>query len=211
MRMRKKVNREARLEKCGAIHITSPTDYKGKWATLFDNSNPIHLEIGCGKGGFISQLAAQNPEINYIAMEKCTDVIIMAMEKIQSLGLKNVYFINGDAAQLPDILEKEEISRIYVNFCDPWPKSHHKKRRLTHSNFLNIYKALLPTGGELHFKTDNRKLFEFSLNEFADFGVKMQNICLDLHNSNFQGNIMTEYEKNFSEKGFPIFRCELVF
>lgn len=211
MRMRKKVNREARLEKCADLHIKNSTEYKGKWNRLFGNDNQIHLEIGCGKGGFISQLAALNPDINYIAMEKCTDVIIMAMEKVMALGLKNVYFINDDAAQLTEILEKGEVSRIYINFCDPWRKSHHKKRRLTHSNFLNIYKAILPSGGEVHFKTDNRKLFEFSLNEFAGFDVKMQNICLDLHNSDFEGNIMTEYEKNFSEKGFPIFRCELVF
>ena len=211
MRMRKKANREARLEKCNEINIQSPADFKGKWAEKFGNSNPIRLEIGCGKGGFISGLAALNPDINFIAMEKCTDVIIMAMEKIKNSGLKNVLFINGDAAELPEILEKGEIERIYVNFCDPWPKSHHKKRRLTHSNFLNIYKSILPSGGELHFKTDNRKLFEFSLNEFAGFDVKMQNICLDLHASNFEGNIMTEYEKNFSEKGFHIFRCELVF
>lgn len=211
MRMRKKVNREARLEKCADLHIKNSTEYKGKWNRLFGNDNQIHLEIGCGKGGFISQLAALNPDINYIAMEKCTDVIIMAMEKVMALGLKNVYFINDDAAQLTEILEKGEVSRIYINFCDPWRKSHHKKRRLTHSNFLNIYKAILPSGGEVHFKTDNRKLFEFSLNEFAGFDVKMRNICLDLHNSDFEGNIMTEYEKNFSEKGFPIFRCELVF
>ena len=211
MRMRKKVNREARLEKCADLHIKNSTEYKGKWNRLFGNDNQIHLEIGCGKGGFISQLATLNPDINYIAMEKCTDVIIMAMEKVMALGLKNVYFINDDAAQLTEILEKGEVSRIYINFCDPWRKSHHKKRRLTHSNFLNIYKAILPSGGEVHFKTDNRKLFEFSLNEFAGFDVKMQNICLDLHNSDFEGNIMTEYEKNFSEKGFPIFRCELVF
>ena len=211
MRMRKKPNREARLEKCSQLHILTPCEHKGKWAELFGNSNPVHLEIGCGKGGFISQLAAINPEINYIAMEKCTDVIIMAMEKVQAAGLKNVFFINGDAAELPDILEKAEVSRIYINFCDPWRKSHHKKRRLTHRNFLAIYKELLPSGGQVHFKTDNRQLFEFSLNEFADFNVKMQNICLDLHNSKFEGNIMTEYEKNFSEKGFPIFRCELIF
>ena len=211
MRMRKKVNREARLEKCADLHIKNSTEYKGKWNRLFGNDNQIHLEIGCGKGGFISQLATLNPDINYIAMEKCTDVIIMAMEKVMALGLKNVYFINDDAAQLTEILEKGEVSRIYINFCDPWRKSHHKKRRLTHSNFLNIYKAILPSGGEVHFKTDNRKLFEFSLNEFAGFDVKMQNICLDLHNSDFEGNIMTEYEKNFSEKGFLIFRCELVF
>ena len=210
MRMRKKANREARLEKCAPILVGDPTLNKGNWQKAFGNGNPVQLEIGCGKGGFISQLAAKNPEINYIAIEKCTDVIIMAMEKIMNLGLKNVLFINGDAELLPDILEKGEITRIYINFCDPWPKSHHKKRRLTHRNFLDIYKSVLADGGEVHFKTDNRKLFEFSLNEFADCGIKMKNISLDLHASSFEDNIVTEYEKNFSEKGFPIFRCELI-
>lgn len=211
MRMRRKPNRDLRLENCSEIHIKNPAEYKGKWNTLFGNNSPLHLEIGCGKGSFITQLAELNPNINYIAMEKCTDVIIMAMEKVMAAGLKNVYFINGDAANLCDIFDNAEVSRIYINFCDPWKKSHHKKRRLTHSNFLSVYKVILVPGGELHFKTDNRKLFEFSLNEFAAFDVKMQNICLDLHNSNFEGNIVTEYEKAFSEKGFPIFRCELIF
>ena len=210
MRMRKKANREARLEKCAPVLIKEPALNKGNWKKVFGNDRPIQLEIGCGKGGFISQLAMKNPEINFIAIEKCTDVIIMAMEKIMNLGLKNVLFINGDAGLLPDILEKGEITRIYINFCDPWPKSHHKKRRLTHRNFLEIYKNVLPEGGEVHFKTDNRKLFEFSLNEFADCNIKMRNISLDLHAGNFEDNIVTEYEKNFSEKGFPIFRCELI-
>ncbi len=211
MRMRRKPNREARLENCQELHVKNPEEYKGKWNSLFKNTNPIHLEIGCGKGGFISQLSTLNPNINYVAMEKCTDVIIMAMEKIKEKEIKNVYFINGDATNLLSFFDKCEIERIYINFCDPWKKSHHKKRRLTHSNFLNLYKEILPSGGEVHFKTDNRKLFEFSLNEFAAFPVKMQNISLDLHSSNFEGNIVTEYEKAFSEKGFPIFRCELVF
>lgn len=211
MRMRKKANRETRLEKCSDILITEPAELKGRWSEKFGNENEIHMEIGCGKGTFIATLAMQNPAINYIAIEKCTDVIIMAMEKVKNYGLTNVFFINGDADSLCDIVEKSELSRIYINFCDPWPKSHHKKRRLTHSRFLEIYKSILPGGGEVHFKTDNRKLFEFSLNEFAAFDVKMQNISLDLHASNFEGNIMTEYEKNFSEQGYPIFRCELVF
>ncbi len=211
MRIRKKANRDVRLQRCDKIHVQNPVENKGKWNKAFGNNNPIHLEIGCGKGAFITELAMRNPGINYIALEKCTDVAIMAMEKAMNFSIPNILFINGDAMTLPDILEKEEISRIYLNFSDPWPKSHHKKRRLTHRNFLDIYKSLLPKGGELHFKTDNRGLFEFSLNEFADYDVKMQNICLDLHNSKFEGNIMTEYEKNFSEKGFPIFRCELVF
>ncbi|MDP4118172.1 MAG: tRNA (guanosine(46)-N7)-methyltransferase TrmB [Bacillota bacterium] len=211
MRIRKKTNRDARLERCESIHVKNPEKYKEKWNTLFGNSNPVHLEIGCGKGSFITQLAMRNPDINYVAMEKCTDVIIMAMEKAMNLSIPNLLFINGDAGSLPEIFSNGEISRIYINFCDPWPKSGHKKRRLTYRAFLDIYKSLLPCSGELHFKTDNRRLFEFSLNEFAGYEVKMQNISLDLHNSNFEGNIETEYEKNFSEKGFPIFRCELVF
>ena len=127
------------------------------------------------------------------------------------MGLTNVRFVPGDAGALGNMETKSKIQRIYINFCDPWPKAGHKKRRLTHENFLSIYKSLLEVGGEIHFKTDNQGLFEFSLNSFADFGLKLKNITLDLHNSAFEGNVMTEYEKLFSEKGQPIYRCEASF
>ena len=209
MRMRRKKHREERMENCAEIMLHEPFP-KGEMKSVFGNENPIHMEIGCGKGGFITQLAHQNPDINYIAIEKNGDVLVLAMEKAVNLGLKNVRFIYGDATFLNDIVAPGEISRIYINFCDPWHKSGHAKRRLTHRNYLELYKSLLEaTSGEVFFKTDNRKLFEFSLNECADVGLKMRNITLDLHNSGYEGNIMTEYEKLFSEQGMPIYRLEI--
>ena len=211
MRMRRKKHREERMESCSGIMIRDIMEYKGDIRTVYGEDKPLHIEIGCGKGGFISETARRNPDINYIAFEKNLDVLVLAMEKVQELGLTNVRFVPGDAGVLGDMETKTKIQRIYINFCDPWPKAGHKKRRLTHENFLSIYKGLLENGGEIHFKTDNQGLFEFSLNSFADFGLKLKNITLDLHNSAFEGNVMTEYEKLFSEKGQPIYRCEASF
>jgi len=211
MRMRKKKNRESRIERCDELLIHEPFP-KSKWNNVFNNQNPIYMEIGCGKGGFITGLALQNPDINFIAIEKCVDVIILALEKTKNLGINNIKFILGDATILEDIIAPGELCRIYINFCDPWHKSKHAKRRLTHSNFLNMYRNLLePVHGELHFKTDNAQLFEFSLNEFSNDNLKLRNITLDLHKSNFDGNIMTEYETLFSQQGMPIYRCEVLF
>lgn len=211
MRMRRKKHREERMESCSRLMIKDIMKYKNDIRAVYGEDKPLHIEIGCGKGGFISEIARRNPDINYIAFEKNLDVLVLAMEKVQQMGLTNVRFVPGDAGVLGDMETKTKIQRIYINFCDPWPKAGHKKRRLTHENFLLIYKRLTEAGGELHFKTDNRGLFEFSLNSFADFGLKLKNITLDLHNSAFEGNVMTEYEKLFSEKGQPIYRCEAGF
>ena len=135
----------------------------------------------------------------------------MAMEKVKDSGMQNIRFISGDAATLLEIFGPGECDRIYINFCDPWHKNRHAKRRLTHHNFLSIYRTILKPGGMVCFKTDNRNLFEFSLNEFADYGLQLQNISLDLHSSACEDNIMTEYEETFSQKGFPIYRCEVIF
>ena len=210
MRMRRKKHREERYENCSYLAIESFDNVKNL-KDIFENDNPIHLEIGCGKGRFIKDLSKLNPDINYIAIEKSMDVIIMAMEKIKNEGIENVRFFAGDVNNLRDGDFDNEVERIYINFCDPWKKSNQAKRRLTHKNYLSLYEKLLKEGGEVFFKTDNRKLFEFSLNSFADYNVKMRNITLDLHNSAYEGNIMTEYEENFSKKGFPIYRCELIF
>lgn len=210
MRMRRKKHREERFNECIDLAILNINEYKNL-KDIFDNDNPVHLEIGCGKGKFITELSSLNPDINYIAIEKCVDVIIMAMEKIKASGVKNVRFIAGDADILRELPFENQVSRIYVNFCDPWKKSNQAKRRLTHKNYLSLYEKMLVKGGELFFKTDNRKLFEFSLNSFADYNLKMRNITLDLHNSNYEGNIMTEYETNFSSQGMPIYRCECIF
>ena len=211
MRMRRKKHREERMESCSGLMIKDIMKYKEDIRAVYGQDKPLHIEIGCGKGGFISETARQNPDVNYIAFEKNLDVLVLAMEKVQQMGLGNVRFVPGDAGILGDMDTKTKIQRIYINFCDPWPKAGPQKRRLTHENFLTIYKRLIEDGGEIHFKTDNRGLFEFSLNSFADFGLKLKNITLDLHNSGFEGNVMTEYEKLFSEKGQPIYRCEATF
>lgn len=211
MRMRKKKNCDTRLEKCESLWIKNPEELKGKWNDLFGNSNPIHIEIGCGKGQFITGMAEQNPDINYVAIDVVPDVLVIALEKATAKDIKNVRFIIADAAKLGDYFEQFEISRIYLNFSDPWKKKKQAKRRLTHKNFLDIYKKLLRNGDFIYFKTDNRPLFEFSLNSFAEENFKMQNITFDLHNSGYEGNVMTEYETRFSEQGMPIYRVEATY
>ena len=210
MRMRKKKHRGDRLNACAEFIINDFEKIKTE-EKLFDNDNPVHLEIGCGKGRFITETAKLNPNINFLAAEKNLDVLLLAAEKIKNENVKNVKFFAGDANNFADFERGKVFDRIYINFCDPWKKNRQAKRRLTHKNFLEIYKNILKDGGELHFKTDNTDLFEFSLNSFADFGLKMKNITLNLHKSGFEGNVMTEYEKLFSEKGQPIYRCEVVF
>ena len=211
MRMRKKKHREDRLDACSHLLIDDITEYGNTLKDIFGEDKPLHIEIGCGKGKFITELAARNPDINYIAFEKNLDVLVLASEKIKNAGLGNVRFVAGDASILEQMNIENEIDRIYINFCDPWKKKRQAKRRLTHENFLKLYEKLLVNDGEDHFKTDNTKLFEFSLNSFSAYGLIMKNITLDLHNSEFEGNIMTEYETLFSEKGQPIYRCEVVF
>ena len=208
MRKRKKKHCDQRLEKCSSLWIKKPEENKGKWNILFGNSNPIHIEIGCGKGQFICTMAQNNPHINYIAIDVVADVLLLALEKACPLELKNVRFIIADANKLCDYFEYDEIKQIYLNFSDPWKKSRQAKRRLTHKNFLDIYKKLLKNGNLICFKTDNRPLFEFSLNSFAQQNFKLQNITLDLHNSRFEGNVMTEYETRFAQQGLPIYRLE---
>ena len=153
-------------------------------------------------------MAKQNPDINFIAIDSVADVAVIALEKAIENELENVRFVIADAARLCDFFEYDEIKRIYLNFSDPWKKSRQAKRRLTHKNFLDIYKKLLKNGNLICFKTDNRALFEFSLNSFAQENFKLQNITFDLHNSNIENNVMTEYEMKFSQEGMPIYRLE---
>ena len=211
MRMRKKKNLDARWERCARYLVEKPEDMKGKWKEIFGNGNEIHLEIGCGKGGFITGMAKKYPDVNFIAVEKVRDVMVMAMEKASAAELENVVFMDMDAEKIEDVFEKGEVSRIYLNFSDPWKKNKQAKRRLTHKRFLDRYKNVLPEGGYVWFKTDNRALFEFSLNSFAEEDFKMRNISLDLHNSKFEDNVMTEYETRFSEMGMPIYRVEAMY
>lgn len=190
--------------------IQEPEAYKGKWSALFHNEHPLHIEIGMGKGKFIHQLAEQNPEINYIGIEMYSSVLYRALEKREKSELNNLYFLRFDAKYLCDIFATGEVSRIYLNFSDPWPKDRHAKRRLTSSVFLQIYDRILKKDGTIQFKTDNKDLFDFSVQTVRESSLwKIGEITYDLHHSEFLlGNIMTEYESRFVAEGKPI--CRLV-
>lgn len=181
---------------------------KGKWNIKFGNDNPIHVEFGTGKGQFITTLAKQNPDINYIAMELKEEVLLKAVEKADDSNLDNILFLWADVSDILNYFESKELSRIYINFCDPWPKNRWSKRRLTYSGFLEMYNNILEDNGEIHFKTDNEKLFEFSLNEIAANNWLLKNISLDLSSSEYKNNVTTEYEDKFMSQGMRIFRCE---
>lgn len=188
---------------------------KGNWHKLFGNTNPIHIEIGMGKGKFIMELAKMNPNINYIGIEKFSSVLIRAIERRERFEqesghiLDNLYFIRMDAEHINQVFQPDEISRIYLNFSDPWPKERHAKRRLTSTRFLERYDKLLVADGRICFKTDNQELFAFSLEQIKEAGWISDNVTFDLHHSEFnEGNIMTEYEQRFSAKGKPICRLE---
>ena len=211
MRMRKKKHQAERLENCSDIIIEDITQFSSDIKAVFSDDKPLRMEIGCGKGAFILETARRNPDINFIAVEKNLNVLVLAAEKIKNANLTNVRFVAGDANILREFETETKCDVIYINFCDPWPKNGYRKRRLTHENHLVIWEKLLKENGEIHFKTDNKALFEFSLNSFSDYDMKLKNITLDLHNSSFEGNVMTEYEKLFSEKGQPIYRCEAMY
>lgn len=190
--------------------IVQPENLKGSWNEYFGNNNPIHIEIGSGKGSFITKTAKANPNINYIAIEKEKHVIVMGMKSVRESEI-SLAFIIGNVSDLLDYFEEGEVERIYINFCDPWQnRKKWQKRRLTHKNFLNIYKGIFGSKGEIHFKTDNTELFEFSLNEFLENGFMCKDISLDLHKgmTDTTDIIMTEYEEKFFKKGNPIYRCE---
>lgn len=210
MRIRKKPWAEEEFGSNKAI-VPNPEEFKGKWKEVFGNDNPIHVEIGCGKGQFLRDMSKTNPNINYIGVEREPQIIVTALKKSREGEVDdNIKFFVKDVADLEEVFSPQEIDRLYINFCDPWHRRKKwAKRRLTHKNFLNIYERLFgEKGGEIFMKTDNKILFEFSLNELSDKGWRLHNISLDLHNSDFEGNIMTEYEKKFSEQGMPIYRLE---
>ncbi len=184
---------------------------QGHWAEEFGRSAPLHVELGTGKGDFISQLAARHPEINYIGIEMQQDVLYQAAKKVREQELKNVRLLVFDINHIENIFAPGEVARFYVNFCDPWPKKRHAKRRLTHRGFLEKYRRLLAPGGELHFKTDNRPLFDFSLEEFQAMGLPVTEVSYDLHAEDMPDNIETEYERKFSAKGEKINRCVVHF
>lgn len=210
MRVRKKPWASEELENNTRV-IQNTSDYKGKWKEFFGNDNPIYLEIGCGKGGFITGNAQAYPDINFIGLERQQSVVALAARNTDE-SLKNLAIVWENASNLDDFFEIGEIKRLYLNFSDPWPKKRNAKRRLTYRDFLRDYNRLMNDNGEVHFKTDNKGLFEFSLNEFCYEDWKLSNISLDLHNSSdleiVENNIMTEYEAKFSSQGMPIYRLE---
>ena len=186
--------------------IKNPEQQKGKWNEVFKNDHPIHIEIGMGKGQFIMEMARQNPDINYIGVERYSSVLLRALQKHEETELTNLYFLCIDARTVEDIFAPGEIDKIYLNFSDPWPKDRHAKRRLTSREFLTRYDKILRADGRLEFKTDNRDLFEFSLEETKEAGWIIQQHTFDLHQdtSMNEGNVMTEYEEKFSSMGNPI-------
>lgn len=192
-----------------AYAITEPEQYKGRWAKdVFGNNNPVYIEIGTGKGQFITALAKQNPDIDYIGIEKYSSVLIRALEKAEQNEPANLKFIRMDAEDIETVFAEGEVSRIYLNFSDPWPKDRHAKRRLTSGRFLSKYTKIISDGALVEFKTDNRDLFDYSVEEIKTAGWKLLDVTYDLHNDTKmnEGNIMTEYEEKFSSIGNPIFK-----
>ena len=197
MRMRRMRNLEPRTEKCGAYRIGEPAAHKGTWRELKPGCRELWVEVGCGKGKFTAETAQANPEVLLIAVERCREAMVVAMEKAQAMGLSTVFFIDM------------EIDRLFINFPDPWPRKKNAKRRLTYRTFLEKYCHVVRENGEIHFKTDNAPLFEFSLEEFAACGLEVKNLTRDLHKDGIVG-IMTGYEEKFYGLGTPINRCEVV-
>ncbi|WP_410072557.1 tRNA (guanosine(46)-N7)-methyltransferase TrmB [Anaerostipes sp.] len=189
--------------------IQEPEQKKGKWAEVFGNDHPIHIEVGMGKGQFIIEMARRNPEVNYIGIEKYSSVLVRAVEKLEDFEQDNLRLIRMDAENIEEVFDKDEVDRIYLNFSDPWPKDRHAKRRLTSTRFLERYNNILTPEGRVMFKTDNKDLFDFSLEQVEEAGWILENHTYDLHHSEYnEGNVMTEYEEKFSAKGNPI--CRLV-
>ncbi len=191
--------------------IADPTNHKGKWQQLFGNTNPIHVEIGTGKGQFLCGMAKQYPDVNFIGIELAKSVIVTAAQKVLDTEQKNIVLLNENAENIAEVFNENEISTIYLNFSDPWPKNRHEKRRLTYHTFLDKYQHIVETDGQLIMKTDNQGLFEYSLVSFSQYGMKLTEVNLNLHQEADPTNIQTEYEAKFSAKGQPIYRCKASF
>lgn len=218
MRMRKKKHLEERLANCNNVITLRSDDCNFLTAiekkeyidteALFGNSNPVVLEVGCGKGGFACELAKREPEINVLALEKCANVVVIAAENAEKDNISNLKFLHVGAEYLEKYLKPESIERIYLNFSCPYPKKAYENHRLTNPRFLKSYEVILKKGAEIHQKTDNMHFFEYSIEQLTGYGFSLKNISLDLHNSEFEGNIVTEYEHRFSSMGMPIYRLE---
>ncbi|WP_046178542.1 tRNA (guanosine(46)-N7)-methyltransferase TrmB [Domibacillus tundrae] len=211
MRLRNKPWAREKINAYPQYIIPQPEEAKGRWNEFFGNDNRIHIEVGTGKGQFVTGMAKQNPHINYIGIEMYESVIITALDRLIEADLPNMKLLDVDGAKLMNYFEKGEVSRVYLNFSDPWPKTRHAKRRLMYKTFLSLYESIMPDDGEVHFKTDNQGLFEFSLKSFSEYGMLLTFVSLDLHNSGYEGNVMTEYEEKFSAKGQRIYRSEAKF
>ena len=209
MRMRRMKNLVPRMEKCADYRVEDPKSLKGNWRSLMPDAQALWVEVGCGKGKFTAETAEANPNVLLIAVERCREAMVVAMEKAQSMGLKNVFYIDMDVENIEEIFAGQEIDRLFINFPDPWPRKKNAKRRLTHRGFLNKYCRVVRTGGEFHFKTDNAPLFEFSVEEFEACGLQVNNLTRNLHENGIVG-IMTGYEEKFHALGTPINRCEVV-
>ncbi|MEK4426657.1 tRNA (guanosine(46)-N7)-methyltransferase TrmB [Solibacillus sp. FSL K6-1523] len=194
------------------VVIPNPEAHKTKWREVFGNDNPVHIEVGTGKGQFVLGMALQNPDINYIGIELFDSVIVCALEKvIEAEKPANLRLLKVNGEKLEEFFEKGDVNRVYLNFSDPWPKARHAKRRLTHEGFLKLYENVLIDNGEIHFKTDNRGLFEYSLVSMNEYGMALNYVSLDLHAEMPEDNVMTEYEEKFSSLGQPIYRLECQF
>lgn len=206
MRLRKKKWARPEIEN-GKFTITEPKENKGKWKEFFGNDNDIYLELGCGRGTFLANHALNNRNINYIAIDIKDEIVVCAKRTVEALFEKNnrevdnVKIIPLEIAFITDIFDKDEISKIYINFCNPWPKERHNKRRLTHTRFLERYKTFIKPGTEIWFKTDDTDLFNASQEYFKESGFDINYLTYDLHSSDFKGNIVTEYESKFTSLG----------
>lgn len=208
MRLRHIPGAEKEIENSPFV-VQNAEEKRGKWHEVFKNHNPIEIEVGMGKGKFIMELARKNPDINYVGIERYSSVLLRGLQKRAELELNNIYFMCVDAKKLDEIFAPSEVSCIYLNFSDPWPKDRHAKRRLTSKEFMAVYDKILKKKGKVEFKTDNRGLFEFSLESIPESGWKVEDYTFDLHKSNMaDGNVMTEYETKFSAEGKPI--CKLI-
>lgn len=203
MRLRKKWWAKPELEKDVKV-IFNPLEYKGKWKELLGNDFPIHLELGCGRGRFINQLACMNQEINFIAIDVYYELLVHVLRKANESQLVNLKIMPLNIENIGDIFAQDEVEKIYINFCNPWPNKRHHKRRLTHPNFLRLYQTFLKNGSEIWFKTDDELLFTDSLEYFKIAGFEELYKTSDLYQSDFHGNTMTEYEEKFCNQGIKI-------
>ena len=209
MRMRKKPNLIPRMEQCAAVLESAPEERRGRWLSDFPAFSQLHLELGCGKGRFTAEMAAQHPDILFAAVEKVPDAMVVAMERVCARELGNVRFLDRDAANLLEMFAPGEVSRIYINFPDPWPKKKQFKRRLTAPSFQKLYAEVLVPGGEIWFKTDNLPLFEWSVEELRAGGWELREVTNDLHGQGISG-VMTDYEAKFHAQGVKINRLVAV-